>query len=128
MVLLKLLFTILSISYVFGIFLFANSPMVSDLARFNPYSLLHIPLYGVLSVLLIFSFLPFRFNPINPINHSFVPGGIALGVAIADEIHQSFIPGRDPSLTDVLLDLFGIILAFVIISRFHKHQPDSITQ
>ena len=43
-------------------FIFADSSVVSTLAAFNPYSLLHIPLYGILTVLLIFSFMPLKFN------------------------------------------------------------------
>ncbi|MCJ7784563.1 MAG: hypothetical protein MUP41_11570, partial [Desulfobacterales bacterium] len=40
----------------------ADSPMVSELAQFNPYSILHIPVYGILTVLLFFSFMPIKFN------------------------------------------------------------------
>jgi hypothetical protein len=54
----RIFFSILSIIYIAGIFLFADSSVVSTLAAFNPYSLLHIPLYGILTVLLIFSFMP----------------------------------------------------------------------
>jgi hypothetical protein len=69
----QLLFSILSIAYIAAIFLLADSPVVSDIAPFNPYSLLHIPLYGILTFLLIFS-LPQRkkfvsiTNPTNPTN------------------------------------------------------------
>ena len=58
----RVFFSILSIAYIAGIFLWADSPMVSDLASFNPYSLLHIPLYGILTVLLNFSFFPLKFK------------------------------------------------------------------
>jgi VanZ family protein len=36
---------------------------------------------------------------------------VALGVAygISDELHQSFIPGRDPSLSDVTADTVGTL-------------------
>jgi hypothetical protein len=134
----RIFFSILSIAYIAGIFLFADSSVVSTLAAFNPYSLLHIPLYGILTVLLIFSFMPLKFkllNSINPRNSTnainatntinlraryLLPGGIALIVAIADEIHQAYVPGRDASVTDVLLDLVGIILVLVFFSRFLK--------
>jgi len=122
----KFLFTILSIAYIAGIFLFADSSVVSDLSYFNPSSLLHIPLYGILTFLLILSLVPFKFNPtnssnpsnpINPKAHFLLPGGIALIVAIADEIHQAYVPGRDASVTDVLLDLVGINLALFLFFR-----------
>jgi hypothetical protein len=138
------------------IFLWADSPIVSDLAPFNPFSLLHIPLYGILTILLILSFFPLRFkgNVLNAHNTSndpnvpkvfndpnvtnernasahlrintswrfrfFIPGIIALGVAIADEIHQSFIPTRDASILDVFLDFVGIALTLFLFSQLRK--------
>lgn len=41
---------------------------------------------------------------------------------ISDEIHQAFIPGRTPSLTDVFYDSVGIIIAgfvFKAMRRMH---------
>ena len=127
----RLIFSILSIAYIAGIFLFADSSVVSTLSSFNPYSLLHIPLYGILTFLLIFSFVPLKFNPtnqknqinqINQRNFYLIPGGIALIVAIADEIHQAYVPGRDASITDVLLDLAGITLVLFIVLYFYGKQ------
>ncbi len=150
-VLMRLIFSILSVVYIAIIFLWADSPVVSDLAPFNPYSLLHIPLYGILTILLILSFFPLRFkgNTLNahdvlnePNGHNdpnvtngcdastlsrfnaltrlFVAGIIALAVAIADEIHQSFIPTRDASILDVFLDFVGIALVLFLVYRLAK--------
>jgi hypothetical protein len=164
----RIFFSILSIAYIAGIFLFADSSVVSTLAAFNPYSLLHIPLYGVLTVLLIFSFIPITQLPVNSLNQRnqrnlsrlsrsesvrgemrslfhwdprnstnainatntinlraryLLPGGIASVVAIADEIHQAYVPGRDASITDVLLDLLGIILVLFFAFRLLKTKP-----
>jgi VanZ family protein len=47
-------------------------------------------------------------------------GFIALIVAIADEIHQAYVPGRDASITDVLLDMVGIILVLFFFFRVLK--------
>ena len=46
-----------------------------------------------------------------------VAGIIALVVAIADEIHQAYIPSRNASIIDVLLDIIGIILCVALIPR-----------
>jgi len=145
----RLLCTILSIAYIAMIFLWADSPVVSDLAPFNPYSLLHIPLYGILTFLLIFSFFPLKFkrndpndlNEPNDLNASspirfIIPGVISLIVAIADEIHQSFIPTRDASILDVFLDFVGIVLVLFLVYRLAKGKylfgfkliTDSMTQ
>ena len=56
----RFIFSFLSIAYVTGIFILAPSPMVQKVSAFNPYSLLHIPLYGILTGLLIFSFIPIK--------------------------------------------------------------------
>ncbi len=138
----RLFFSILSIVYIAGIFLFADSSVVSDLSSFNPYSLLHIPLYGILTVLLLLSFVPITQLPVNSlsqrnqmdqrnqrnqINFYLFPGFIASVVAIIDEIHQAYVPGRDASITDVLLDLLGIILVLFFAFRLLKTKPNAFT-
>jgi VanZ family protein len=37
--------------------------------------------------------------------------------AASDEFHQSFVPGRNASLLDVLIDTFGAVVA-LLLSRF----------
>ncbi len=143
----RLIFGFLSVTYIAMMFLWADSSIVSRISPYNPYSLLHIPLYGVLTILLIFTFLPFNFKisvpydsdltnehnasapsgssayahkRFNALTRLFVAGLIALIVAIADEYHQSFIPSRDASLIDVFLDFIGI--AFVLFIIYHRCQ------
>jgi hypothetical protein len=116
--------------------------VVSNMATYNPYSLLHIPLYGILTVFLTFAMTPYRFGRMNALPHSrgyavlrlrmnassrlrfLIPGLIALGVAIADEVYQSFLPCRDASLMDVLLDFIGITFALLLIFRLYKRQKN----
>jgi VanZ family protein len=231
-------FTILSIAYIAGIFLWADSPIVEELSAFNPYSLLHIPLYGILTILLILSRLRFSFvneknqrnlprempslfhrgqinqvkvedklkvkvevqrnqtnqinqidqrnqrdstSPINLMNQMKVKvkvevkenpnnasnpsnsiaepkaevkvknnqtnqinqidqrnqtdqrnllmaGLIAFIVAIADEIHQAFIPGRNASVIDVLLDLVGIVVVLIVVHQTKRKNQDGHPQ
>jgi len=122
-------FTVLSIIYVIGIFLLAGSPFISKIAIFNLFSLLHIPLYGILTVFIVFSFFPlprWRSYSINhpnqkdQTNRFLFAGLIALGVAVADEVHQTSIPGRDGSIADVLLDFVGIVLVLFFTFRLLK--------
>jgi len=142
----RFFFTLASAVYIVAIFLWADSSVVSQLSAFNPYSLLHIPLYGILTALLILSFPPLKLrknvihdandrnvpndqtdnaitqnrkNPMNPANY-FVVGLVALIVAIADEVHQYFIPFRDASIIDVFLDLVGISLVLILLSKYNK--------
>ena len=121
--------------YISGIFLFTDSSVVSDLATFNPYSLLHVPLYGILGLLLFFSVAPTELNHERQTKwmvkladnkgmkwrtYFLMSDGIAFAVAIADEYSQSFIPSRTASIGDVLLDLGGIVLFLFLISRFKR--------
>jgi hypothetical protein len=135
----RILFSILSFLYIAAIFILAGSPTVQTLSEFNPYSLLHIPLFGILASLLIFSMVPipqgFKNRSIQPSAHAagpqsrgtvnlksrlFIAGAIALAVAILDEIHQLYVPGRDGSATDVALDMVGIAIALLLCFRLLK--------
>ena len=118
----KWLFRLFSILYIVGIFLFADSPVVADLSLFNPYSLLHIPLYGILTLLLFFSFVPLKSDVRNStdsthLTYFVIVVVISLGVAVADEFHQAYVPGRNASVYDVLLDMVGIGLCLFIVKR-----------
>jgi len=137
----RILSSLLSILYIAAIFLLAGSPIVETLSTFNPNSLLHIPLYGILTVFLIFSISPItprrrsktappkptnQTKQINPRPRIFIAGLMALGVAIFDEIYQIYIPQRNASITDVVLDLIGISLVVTLILKIHKNPNDNL--
>lgn len=44
----------------------------------------------------------------------------SLAYALSDEIHQSFIPGREGKFSDVGVDMIGIILAVLIYNLLCK--------
>lgn len=51
---------------------------------------------------------------------------VSLLYAISDEVHQSFVPGRDADPLDVVVDLGGIALAAWAVSRAPR--PDARAQ
>ncbi len=55
---------------------------------------------------------------------------IAALYAASDEFHQSFVPGRGPAVSDVLLDAFGalcgILFILLIASLMIKKQKNSV--
>jgi len=137
----RILFSLLSFFYIGSIFILAGSPVVDTLSEFNPYSLLHIPLYGILAFVLIFSMVPitrgFKEASIQPNSDSakprskgtvglkvrlFIAGGIALAVGILDEVHQLSVPRREGSVSDIVLDMVGIALALLLCFRLLKTQ------
>ena len=135
----RILFSLCSLLYIASIFILAGSPVVETLSEFNPYSLLHIPLYGILTFLLALSIVPIRRRPNGPsIQQSndstrprskesgglrlrlFIAGWIAFAVGIFDEAHQLYVPDRVASVTDVVLDMVGITLALVLFFGLFK--------
>lgn len=108
-------FALLPAAYIFGIFFYADSPIVSRIAVFNPFSILHIPLYGILTLLLVRALRPP--SAANSRLRLALAALIAITVAILDEFHQSFIPGREASITDVFLDVLGVSLALFLLFR-----------
>ena len=70
-------------------------------------NLLHLPAYGVLTIL--------WFRALTP----FLPRGWAIGTSLVltiayglvDEWHQAYVPGRFPSATDLLADALGALIA-----------------
>jgi VanZ family protein len=108
-------FTVLSAAYIFGIFFLADSSAVSQIGEFNPYSLLHIPLYGVLTGLLLLAFASKPGTNIAIRYH--LAAWIAVAVGILDEYHQTFIPSREGSVGDVFLDLLGVVLVVILARR-----------
>ena len=111
----NLFFTFLSGVYIFGIVYLASSPLVGLIAKFNPYSLLHIPLYGILTILLL---LAFASKPqTSHISRYSMAALLAVAVAAVDEYLQSFISTREASMGDVLLDILGVGLVMILTRR-----------
>jgi VanZ family protein len=105
-------FAFLSAAYIFCIVYLASSPYVGLVAKFNPYSLLHIPLYGILTILLL---LALTSKPeTSRSSRYFGVSFIAIAVAVVDEYLQSFISTREGSISDILLDILGIALVMVL--------------
>lgn len=106
-----------------SIFLFSARPSVdepSDLFRSIVYKGGHVIGYAMLSMSLWRAF-EFRGN------QRWLAWLLAVLYAISDEYHQSFVPGRHPSVFDVLVfDNAGALISLWLMSRFMKErQPIS---
>ena len=55
----------------------------------------------------------------------YVHGGRSLLIgaiyAVSDEIHQAFVPGRGPAVTDVLLDSAGVLCGIAVMLLIARH-------
>ena len=71
----------------------------------------HFSIYTLVGILLMSLMCTYKIKEIDKIGISLIIGII---YAISDEIHQSFIPGRGPQLTDVILDSMGVLTGIFI--------------
>lgn len=72
----------------------------------------HFIEYAILSFLYIRAFLASEVSRKKSFLLAFL---ISLVYAISDEYHQSFIPGREPRVRDVIIDSMGAIFAIYIV-------------
>jgi VanZ family protein len=78
----------------------------------------HLTVFGILAVLFFKSLGKFRFAYI-------LSWILTVVYAITDEYHQSFMPGREASYKDVVLDSFGAILALLIVYFLKKRRSSA---
>lgn len=87
--------------------------VVRKIAHYSIYTLVGILLMGLMST--------YKLKKLDQIATSLIIGMI---YASTDEIHQVFVPGRGPLITDVILDTLGVItgifLLMLIIELFGK--------
>lgn len=72
----------------------------------------HFSIYTVVGLLLMALVSTYNIKEKNRLIISLTTGII---YASSDEIHQSFVPGRSPMITDVVIDTMGVILGILLI-------------
>lgn len=82
-----------------------DTPLISDQIAAV---VAHLVLYGVLAILIAFAATANG----RPLTAGTALSAIALAVlyGMTDEVHQSFVPGRDASPFDIIVDLVGATL------------------
>jgi VanZ family protein len=110
-------YAIAAVGYMAGIFLLSSSPAepgpllpagVSFAGK-----LLHIPLFAGLTACLILSLSEGEWSRRPSWRLYLLTGLIAVGYAVFDEWHQSFVPGRDSLIGDFLLNCVGVAALLV---------------
>ena len=79
--------------------------------------LLHSLVYGILAATTLYA-LPENRSGTYPVRTGIVVILFCLAYGISDEFHQSFIPGRCPSIWDIGADLLGAVV--VVFFWLHK--------
>lgn len=73
----------------------------------------HAAAFGVLGCFLSFARLPY---PLGSLNRVMLVTVLVIAYGVSDEFHQSFVPGRDSSATDIVADgIGGFVTAFVVV-------------
>lgn len=115
----KLLFRTLSFLWM-GVIFFFSSLENSDLKQLPAISdiLTHGAVYGLLGVLLYFSFTQQR---------TFKAVLIAFLYGLSDEIHQYFVPGRTPEVKDLFVDTAAAFFAVTLIGVLESLTSEKIS-
>ena len=91
----------------------------------------HYSIYTLVGILLMALMSTYKIKELDRIAISMIIGVI---YAATDEIHQAFVPGRGPLVTDVILDSIGVLtgicivlLVYKIICKMCRHKYKNIT-
>ena len=80
---------------------------------------LHCIVYGVLALSALFAVPEYKYQA-NPFGVSLLVVLFCLLYGISDEFHQSFIPGRFPSVLDLVADTIGAVVVVWIWYRMKR--------
>ena len=83
----------------------------------------HMVEYGILAILLYRSFINTNNSKVRSLVYSFI---MTIIYAATDEIHQTYTPGREPRVRDVLFDTLGASLALYWIKEILPKAGDRI--
>ena len=108
-------YIVATLAYLMGIFLLSHLPGTDSaqgglsLIPERLQNFLHIPLFAGLAWCMLMSLSNGQWRKTIPLWCYGVVGFLAILYAVADEWHQSFVPGRFPSVRDVFMDCVGIV-------------------
>lgn len=103
-----------------GIFFLSHQPSLKMVPPLFPNQdkVLHMAEYFFLFIAMFMNRDIFRGS--RPFTLMFTVGTL---YAVSDEIHQSFVPGRDCSAEDLLADIFGLAVGLAVcLSYYRKHR------
>ncbi|OGM25255.1 hypothetical protein A2715_04380 [Candidatus Woesebacteria bacterium RIFCSPHIGHO2_01_FULL_39_32] len=83
----------------------------------------HVLIYAILTILI---YRAFREGRTHRKKAAFYSIFFAVAYGISDEYHQSFTPGRDPQMRDVIFDTIGSILAIYIVWKLLPKVPPKL--
>lgn len=94
-----------------------------DLSIFSYDKIIHFVLYLVLTLLTYRALRYQRKYPFLSNNAHWIALLVAIGYGAIDELHQSFVPGRDADPYDWLADSAGSLVCLLAVSRWARVFP-----
>ena len=110
---------ILTLLIALEIFYFSSISMISN----GQVGMGFIPIIYHLTVFFLFNFfllIAIKGNKKIKISYVIIALGASIIYALSDEFHQIFVPFRNPSIQDLLIDTIGIFLSTIFILYFNK--------
>lgn len=86
--------------------------------------MIHMIEYAILSILIYRGLFNYGFDKKKSLFLSLLLAGL---YAVSDEFHQSFTPGREPKIRDVLIDLAGSFIALYAVVNRLKNMPKLVS-
>ncbi len=102
-----------------GVIFWLSSRAIPSVLSRTPDYVLHFGGYFVMGILAVRAFAG---GLVEPPRRLWVWCGLAVSLvyALTDEWHQSFVPGRDASSTDLVADAVGVLAALLVLSLFWR--------
>ena len=119
-----LVIRVVPMTLVMGTIFFLSHQTSTDLPHFyfpGLDKIAHAIVYACLAATAIYA-LPDQFRTSRPKYSAVVVVVFCLVYGISDEYHQAFIPGREPSLGDLLADTVGAVLLTGGWLRYNSHK------
>jgi len=114
---------VLVILWAFLIFYLSSIPSLQSgfEADFILRKLAHVFVYFVLTILIFdVLWIEFKNKQLSFRRMYFIAGFLAFLYAVSDEIHQTFVPGRNGSPVDVAIDSLGILIGILFLLLLKK--------
>jgi len=100
-----------------------SNPTLPTIGSLPVDKIAHAAIFGILAWLLLVAFGAFGTPGRSAWTVRMVAVLVAAAYGVIDEVHQSFVPGRMPSVGDVLADGLGALLAVLLSSTRHGPHP-----
>jgi VanZ family protein len=88
----------------------------------------HLTVYAVLAVLIAYALADSGISTVRRLISAFV---FAVLYGVSDELHQSFVPGRDPDIFDLMVDGIGAfigLIAWILLQNWRNPKQFSLKQ